>query len=56
MIWREFGNLFYVDDMFGAAHSGAQLDNEVGAAAERTRLFAILSEQFDRILYVLGAS
>src|SRR6516164_650474 len=46
----ELRNLFYVDDGLGTAHTGAQLDDEVGAAAQRTSFLAVLGEQGDRVL------
>src|ERR1700692_4602660 len=45
----ELGNLLYVDDMLGAAYSSAQLDDKVGATAQRARLLAVLCEQCDRV-------
>ena len=47
---QELGDILHVDDILGAAHTGAQLDDQVGAAAQRARVLAVLGEQFDRVL------
>src|SRR5271156_1576565 len=39
-----------VDQMPGAADSGAQLDEDVGAAAERARILAVSLEDADRLI------
>ena len=39
-----------VDQMLGAAHAGAHLDEDIGAAAERARILAVSFEDADRLI------
>ena len=43
------GDIFQVDDMLGAAYPGAELDNQVGAAAQGSRFLAVPCDQFHRL-------
>jgi hypothetical protein len=43
------GDILEVDDILGAAHPRAELDNQVGTAAQRSRFLAVRSQQFDRL-------
>ena len=39
-----------IDEMLGAADAGAQLDDNIGAAAERARVFTVGFEDADRLI------
>ena len=46
----EFLDFLYINQMLGAANAGAQLDDDIGAAAERARVFAVGFEDADGLI------
>jgi hypothetical protein len=55
MLHREFDaahfpNILDVYDVFGTPQSGAELDYQVRTAAQRPRLLAMRSQQFNRFV------